>query len=471
MKYYKKYMDRQRISPEGHQKLLELARTAPPAAERRPSRPWVKYGALAACCALVLGLGVWRLASELGQSGGRVEGDALYPGIQDEYGPGTTTPDGEQTALPYVPFINYQDITQVPQADVSYSLAWDEGSFTVELTGADIRTIFAPAGREELPQTLCWVDYALTGRAIYDGEGGLLWLAVYGEHPQGATFTLELRPGALPLTCVVEVGQALEASDVNGVAVTGWSKTYDWDGDGATDYICGSEFMAGDVGVRFESAGSPFDGQAGGAGEQPAALARQFNALFVRQATAQDGGLTLDRLMTVEDIPAWRAEEFSTLAQARGEADFAPYLPAENIPGYREFYSRLSWREGEKNLLFVRWSRGYDDVEVSVRLPEGEAVHETVDVADPAAYDLRLYDIPWSETVPEEYRDTVNMPTFRAEDMSLSVVEARGTEKDTGGMAYRFQVLHGNGTLVEYRCGGLTAAQAWALVEAASGNH
>lgn len=469
MKYYKEYMDRQHISPEGHQKLLELARTAPPAAERRPSRPWIKYGALAACCALVLGLGVWRLAPPSGQSGGRVEGDALYPGIQDEYGPGATTPNGGQTALPHVPFINYQDITQAPAADFSYALS--EGSFGRDLSRAEILGVFGTEG-DALPEALFWEGYDLSGRALYDGDGSLLWLAVYGEHPQGATFTLELRPGALPLTCVVEVGQVLEASDVNGVAVTGWSKTYDWNGDGATDYICGSEFMVGDVGVRFESAGSPFDGQAGGAQEQLSALARQFNALFVRQALAEDGGLHLEHLLINENIPAWRAEEFSSLAQARGEADFAPYLPTENIPGYGEFYGRLSWREGEKNLLFVRWSRGYDDVEVSVRLPEGEAVYETVDVTDPAAYDLRLYDIPWSETVPEEYWDTVvNMPTFRAEDMSLSVVEARGTEKDTGGMGYHFQVLHGNGTLVEYRCGGLTAAQVWELVEGALGNH
>ena len=65
--------------------------------------------------------------------------------------------------------------------------------------------------------------------------------------------------------------------------------------------------------------------------------------------------------------------------------------------------------------------------------------------------------------MPEEYRDTVSMPAFRAEDLSLAVVEARGREHDTGGMTYSFAVLHPSGALVEYRCDGLTAEQVWAL--------
>lgn len=68
-------------------------------------------------------------------------------------------------------------------------------------------------------------------------------------------------------------------------------------------------------------------------------------------------------------------------------------------------------------------------------------------------------------SVPEEYRETVNFPTFRAEDLSLQVVAARANEKDTGGLSFSFGVLHGDGTLVEYRCDGLTAQAVWQLVE------
>ena len=102
---------------------------------------------------------------------------------------------------------------------------------------------------------------------------------------------------------------------------------------------------------------------------------------------------------------------------------------------------------------------------VTVSLPEGTPTYHLADVNRPEEYDLSLYSIPWCDSVPEEYRDTVNTPAFRAEDMSLAVVEARGHEKDTGGLTFSFGVLHQSGVLVEFRCDGLTAQAVWELVE------
>lgn len=143
------------------------------------------------------------------------------------------------------------------------------------------------------------------------------------------------------------------------------------------------------------------------------------------------------------------------------------------MPGYGEFYGRLSWQEGSYNDLFVRWSRGYDDVEVDVcRCSQPQ--YALADVNAPEQYDVRLYDIPWSESVPEEYRGTVSSPAFRAEDMSLSVVQARVLDRDDAGegrtVSIRFAVLHPDGTLVKYICKGLTAEQVWAMVEPTVGN-
>ena len=60
MKYYKSYMERQELSPERREQLLALGRENRPAA--RPVRRWRGMAALAACCALLVGvgLGVWR---------------------------------------------------------------------------------------------------------------------------------------------------------------------------------------------------------------------------------------------------------------------------------------------------------------------------------------------------------------------------------------------------------------------------
>lgn len=469
MKQYCLYMNRQEIAPTAHERLLSLGEKTRP--KRRPHR-WKDLAALAACCALVLGFGVmWggREGPEPPSAGAPLvlDGSAVSPERFE-----VTGPDGEKRMFPMIPYINYQPVDRVMEPAASIALM--EGSFRVELTREDIQTLFwGPEGKPEaghpkteqgsLPWTLFWEGYELGGWVIYDGGGDLFWLMLSGSHPEGHTFELELSIGRLPPTCLAEPG--LETTEVLGTEVTGWSRAYDRDGDDVTDYICGSEFMAGDVGVRFENVGSPFQGEYGGGPDLLMGGAAQFNALFVRQALTEDGGLYLDRLRHTEDVPEWREAEFDTLAEARQEEAFAPYLPLENVPGYGEFRGRLTYQEGHEDILWVRWSRGYDDVEVCVYGPEGDYGHSgPVDVSVPASYDTRLYTIPWYDSVPEEYQGDFYMPNFRAEDMSLAVVEARGTQKDTGGTAYRFGVLHPDGTLVQYSCSGLTAVQVWAMV-------
>ena len=476
MKYYGSYMDRQGISPESHETLLKLERSAKKKAVR-----WAKPLTLAVCCVLVLGLGMWKFipgAASTAQNPvfrpveGEVQKGTYLP---ERLGEPAQTDEPSTKMMPMVPYINYQSVDV--SMDVAASIALMEGSFRVELTREDILKLFwgetarpggdapvtpeHPQGEEALPWTLFWEGYELDGWVIYDGSGSMYWLMIVGNHPDGYSFELELSPGRLPPSCLAEPG--LETTDVLGATVTGWSRAYDRNGDGVTDHICGAEFMAGDVGVRFENVGSPF-GE-----EDPQTLmagAAQFNALFIRQTLSGDGGLYVDHLLRTDDVPEWREAEFASLSQARQEAEFAPYLPAEDIPGYGEFYGRLTYQEGNENTLFVRWSRNYDDVEVCVYRPEGNYNwFPPVDVTVPESYDTRLYEIPWYDSVPEEYQENFYMAHFRAEDMSFAVVEARGTEKDTGGTAYRFGVLHPDGTMVHYTCSGITAGQVWELVE------
>lgn len=487
MRYYRSYMDRQEISRETHAKLLELK------APRRTARPWAKYGALAACAALVLGVGVWKLSpapapapaqsgSQLTLDGSSVPEDRPLPSgtvALGDWETGFVVGDSsatEKLTFPMIPGIDYRDRTGIP--DMALSRAYAPGSFFVDLTKEDIQTIFwGPEGKPQadhpkteqgdLPWTLFWDGYFVHGSAWYDGQGQLTELTVYGEKGR-AEFELELRLGDLPFNCCVDMNRGDELSEFNGVEVAGWSQVYDRNGDGETDYICGSEFMTqNNIGVRFVNQNSLMQAEYSGGENLDLGGSQTFNALFVRQALT--GGLYLDHLKTAEHIPAWREEEFSTLAQARQEAEFAPYLPASEPEGYssytgnKEFYGRLSYQEGIQNMLFVRWSRGYDNVEVAV-YRDGCYTCNPVDPDNLASYDLRLYEIPWCDSVPEEYRETVDHPAFRAEDMSLAIVEARGREHDTGGMTYSFDVIHPGGVVVSYRCDGLTAAQVWEMV-------
>ena len=480
MKQYKSYMDRQEISPAVHENLLNLE------AGKKSARPWMKYGALAACAALIIGVGAWKLAPAPAttpnppQSSGQFAADYNpLPGEKDMVESDdlfvvSSPAGGGKLAFPMIPDINYQDITDQSQLSSDASRAYLPGSFMTNLKKEDIQTIFwGPEGKPQadhpkteqgdLPWMLFWDGYTLQGRALYDGQGQLMELWLWGEQDR-ASFELELCPGALPFTCCIDANRGDVISEFNGVSVAGWSQVYDRDGDGQDDYICGSEFMTkNDIGVRFVNRNSLMRVEYEQDGSMDLGGAQAFNALFVRQALT-DGGLYLDHLAENENIPAWREESFSTLAQARQEADFAPYLPTAEPKGYNEFYGRLSYQEGHSNSLFVRWSRGYDNVEVCI-YRDGYYSYNLVSPDQPETYDLSLYPIPWCDSVPEKYRETVDRPAFKAEDMSLAIVEARGREHDTGGMTYSFDVLHPDGTVVSYRCDGLTAAQVWAMVE------
>ena len=467
MDSYKSYFDRQTVSPQLHQALLALG-ARPVSRARRPV--WRRWAALAACCALALGLGLWRLSAP-GETGSGAcvppavssppEDSSSHSGENRESGFQVEGSETTGTAfLPAIPYIHYPDVGDRPAADTSPSRMMLAGSYSVELTKEDVQKIFwGPEGKPEgadgdLPWMLFWGNFFLSGSALYDGEGELLWLTLKGNSAaQALSFTLTLRPGELPFQCGLY--SDLETTHVNGTPVTGWSRREDLNGDGVPDARCVSEFMAGEVGVRFEAACT--------AGEDSMDAAAWYSALLVGQTLS--GGVYLGHLLTNEDIPAWRTAEFSSLEEARQETAFAPYLPTEDLPGYGEFSGYLTYQEGNHNQLFVHWFRGYDQVSLSISLPEYIQDIPTVDVTRPEQYDLRLYPIPWCDSVPEEYRDMVSMPTFRAEDMSLAVVESRGHEKDTGGLTFSFGVLHQSGVLVEYRCDGLTAQAVWQLVE------
>ena len=493
MKYYKMYMDGQEVSPELHARLLSLEGERRPAPVR--SAPWVRWGAMAACCALVAGLGLWRYAQPAPAVREDPAGDGSQ-GVQSvqpeppltqgegfviagpegsagecwEYGPsagdGSGSAGGCWVNFFAVPYINYQNVDGKLALDGTPSLEMMEGSFSEPLTLEEIQEIFwgaggKPEGAEgDLPWTLSWEGYTVKGSALYDKGGDLLWVTLEGEGGD-RRFTLTLRPGELPFNCCLY--SDLETSDVYGTPVTGWSWSWDLDGDGTEEtWECVSEFMAGETGVRF-SVQVP--------GNQAARDGAVFlNSLLVRRTLSQDGGVYLNHLLTAAQVPAWREAEFSSLAQARQEEDFTPYLPEKDFTGYGEFYGRMTYQEGSEHTLYLRWSWGYDDVSIRVELPEGETVWgNVVSVDEPETYDLRLYPIPRADSVPEAYRETVDNPVFRAGEMSREVVEARAytpSERgDTNSLRIDFSVLHPDGALVEYSCEGLTVEQVWEMVE------
>lgn len=494
MKNYVSYMNNQAISAHLHDKLLSLETAETPRPQRK-GRTYMKFGALCACAALLIGLGAGVLTPTPAVAPGPSQaaataGPIATEPVPDDAGDGdhaafTSAGPGDAAKLnfPMVAWVDYADVTNDPEP--AASLAYDPGSFSVPLDKEDIQKLFwGPDGKPavedpkadpgDFPILLMnWAGYVISGGATYDGNGDLWELWVRGEKGEDF-FTLRAAPGRIPPTCMVESGAVV--TDVLGAEVSGWYRSYDRDGDGAVEHVCASELIANGVGFRFENVGSggmTDEEEADGLGG-----AKLFNQMVVTQLCHTDG-FYLDQFAHTDDIPSWMEEGYDTLSQAvsgaenfalgHPEVDFLSYFPSEGPAGFGEFYGHHSYQADNYNYFWLRWTKGYDDVEVEVRFPEGDSTDyahsQLVDVAIPESYDWRLYDGSISDSVPQEYRQSFYKPAFRAEDMSLEIVQARMRGKDTGGESCRFYVLHDNGVVVSYNCSGVSAEYVWSLVE------
>lgn len=478
MNAYKTYFDRQTLSPAAHDRLMALGK----APAKKKSFSLQKWGALAACAALILG--VWTYLDPLPYLEPKGTMEVLLPDLTSE--PGKTDPvdplqppedngilihssaaEG-QTQFYMIPALNFQS----RGGDAAADIAPPNGSFFVELPLTDLQKIFwGPEGKPEdlnpdtdLPWVLGWDGYTLWATATYDGNGDLWMLSVYGSKGLD-TFELEVSPGQLPPQCLRDSGG--ETADVNGTAVTSYYYAYDRDGDGLTDHVCTSEFLVDGYGYRFRSVHTDT-----GEGEEKAAeAARLFHTYFVmRAAQWTDSRCYFGDLVQADHIPEKRSEHYTAYADLRTLTDFAPYLPQTGPDGMESFEGYLTYQEGWCDTVHATWyaagSGAYAGL--TVYLPERAEEHATVDIHVPESYDVRLYEGDWYDQVPEAYRDEFHQPTFRAGDMSLAVVEARWrewSEKGSSGMLCSFKILHDNGVLVAWESEGLTAQEVWALIE------
>ena len=157
------------------------------------------------------------------------------------------------------------------------------------------------------------------------------------------------------------------------------------------------------------------------------------------------------------DIPL-DSRKVLTQKEARDEAVFGAYLP-ETLPAGYTFSNAWSSDEG----ITVSWTRGMDYIMISVSAVVPEDV-VTADLKKPETYDERLYEIPYADTVPQEYWKVFDNPVFAIEDLSLEVVKSRMKSVedagDTNTPRGMFSVLYTEGILVRFNGRG-TAEEIW----------
>lgn len=423
MKYYSKYMDRQTVSEGLHERLLVLD---PP----KRAGQWQRYAAMAACAAVIVGLGVWRWTARVPESSNDAVDILSQMGVLGDH-------CGDPTELPDIPYPNLKN------GDMAADIALPDGAITVELLPHQLEEVL------ESPNLVLpgvWgQDASVRGQAIYDGYGALWLVSLRVAAENGDEAYIELAPGEIPPTCIAGGDGAV--TEVNGVDVRSWGAHYDSNGDGVKEYHYNSAFLAGDIGVRaqFKSIEESSD-----------------STMFIWYVV--NGGVSLEAVSQLEDVPEFRAVWFDDYGEALKEADFAAYLPEALPEGFGEFGGKLVYQEGIDNHLVVWWRRGQDRVHLYINRPEGGAsgMYTPVDISAADTWDLRLHsgDV-WGEEVPFETLNTLAFPTFRAEDVTLDVICGR---KEAKADSYQFHVLYPDGTGVEYSIYGLTVDEVWDII-------
>lgn len=143
-------------------------------------------------------------------------------------------------------------------------------------------------------------------------------------------------------------------------------------------------------------------------------------------------------------------------------------LLGEHVPDtVPEGFTFASGVVGPDQVLTLLWSDGAMG-EVFLSLSRPDTAPETMETSDPAAYDVRLYAPPWSESLPETVRlGGFEDPVFRWEDLTDEIVAARGVQGDRGdtpGLRFTFRILYPDGVVMACRLKGLTVQEAAALV-------
>lgn len=187
--------------------------------------------------------------------------------------------------------------------------------------------------------------------------------------------------------------------------------------------------------------------------------AQELQSSESSNANRSDSGTCVDSGICV-DYADYSVE--LTEQEARSEGVFGAYIPEEIPEGYTFEIARSS-----TGGLSVTWTRGMDDIMIFLSIAQEDHL-ETVDVEKTETYDVRLYEIPYGDTVPAEYREVFDDPLFAAEDLSLEVVSCRMKSMvdagDTDTPRGNFSVLFPDGVVLRFNGRG-TAEEIWNMFE------
>lgn len=269
-------------------------------------------------------------------------------------------------------------------------------------------------------------------------------------------------------------GFAADSAMMNEAAAEGgWSNAGGAANDKSEDMY--SEAKAGEMLGEQQSS---MQGENNGSG------AGKTESMGTNSVANQDKALENSEMSTTrtdsEDVSSLPLDsrEKITLKAAKEMERIGAYVP-ETIPSGYQFESARGASAANSYLdMSLCWCKGMDDI--MLHITEFYAIasmpadvnnafqKRIVDPAKPETYDVSLYEIPYGETVPEEYREIFDHPVFKEADFSLELVKARMKSLpdagDTNTPRGNFAVLYDSGILVEFNGRG-SAEEIWAMFQ------
>jgi len=331
---------------------------------------------------------------------------------------------------------------------------------SVSITAVDMALFPASLSTDQITTVLPDLGVPLGGAAWYTMDGALSYVSVQqtttpddasalascGAHYACTTIDLS-GSGAVPSDVIMAGNQAL-VTDVGGVPVA----SFWYAGDpGVRHYQ--SDFVVGGVAYRIALTGT-----------DPAADAARLGAIVAAIIAGPPPDLAP---LQHPDFPDLRNDDL-TLVQAQGDPVFGAYIPSDPPAGW-SFDSARRTHNPARNDLDATWTNGDGTLMISASAagltPDVDA--RTVHPDEKAKYDLRLYPIPWSDSIPSNLWDVVQNPVFLPGEITSDVVAARvytAGEPDSGVPQAQFSVLYGD-VLVYIDARGLDAEQLWAVVQ------
>lgn len=185
-----------------------------------------------------------------------------------------------------------------------------------------------------------------------------------------------------------------------------------------------------------------------------------------------DEGMKEDRILEEKkegaeeepsECPLKRNAGTYTEEEARKLEGLGEYIPDKLPEGYVFSAAGSDPDLGRENLT-VCWERETDQILLYLEKTEENMV--TVDMQKPETYDVRLYELPFEDTVPEEYRDGFGDPVFALADFELEAVKSRMYLSGDGGREDtpegNFRVLYPGNIVISFRGRG-TAEEIWEM--------